>query len=178
MWTVIILLLHLKVKSLPWENRNYPVCLCVLVQVCGTTLGSFVCKSSCPCVLAYVKRVCTSVPLSSRTAVTCMRIHCGWFTLFFHQPASLLTSYIPSIPSSSLRSLRLTTSSWADQWESLVCGLDTGCIVPVCHQAHTQTHTNILTNMTTSHWAAAVCLAHIGDLTATVATGVKSVFAC
>lgn len=43
-----------------------------------------------------------------------------------------------------------------------VCGRDRGSIVPVCHQ----TLTNISAILAASHWAAAVCLAYIGDLTA------------
>lgn len=43
-----------------------------------------------------------------------------------------------------------------------VCGQDRGSIVPVCHQ----TLTNISAILAASHWAAAVCLAYIGDLTA------------
>lgn len=43
-----------------------------------------------------------------------------------------------------------------------MCGRDRGSIVPVCHQ----TLTNISAILAASHWAAAVCLAYIGDLTA------------
>lgn len=44
-----------------------------------------------------VKCACTSVSLSSSAAVACMCIQCGRLTLFFHQPSSLLTSYVPSL---------------------------------------------------------------------------------
>ncbi len=70
------------------------------------------CNSWRPCALAYVECVRTSVSLSSSTAVLFMRTHCGHLTLFFHQPASLLTSYVPPPPPPH-SSLSLSTSPLA-----------------------------------------------------------------
>lgn len=118
----------------------------------------------CPCGLnmpcAYTK--------ASLSSITRVCLHCGQLTLFFHQPASLLTSYIHPLPSSSsllrpnasplvveLPSERAQCVDWTE-----------GVLYPMAVSLAHRTHTNISAALIISRWAAAVCLAFISDLTA------------
>lgn len=86
---------------------------------------------------------------------------------FFHQPAPLslppIFSFSPLLTSTSVQ---LTTGSWTHQWESPVCGLDTGWIVSVGNQRRSRTYTNISITLTSSRWSTADFRVNVGDFTA------------
>lgn len=121
-------------------------------------MWAFVCKSSCQVCMYKL----LTEPLHSRYMCVCT--HCGHFTLFFQQPASLLTSYIPSLLLLLLTSFSISPPAVGLTSERAQCADWTEGVLS--QFAIRRKHTNISTNMTTSHWAAAVCLAYIGDLTA------------
>lgn len=88
-------------------------------------------------IFAFIYLMCTYKQLTIPTVI-CV------YTLRSVQPVFPCSLPLSPPPSIELLSLRLTTGSWAQQWEISVCLRDRGCIVPVRpSNTHTDEHKHL-----------------------------------